>query len=179
MNVERTEKVFRMFAEKVIQNAKGILNAKGKNTSGNLISSLDYKLKVYPSGALELDFIVPDYAKFVDKGVKGSSGKPHPKRGMLAEDSDYQFKSKNLPKGVIDKWSVRKGLKSVRDEKGRFIKRKSLVYLMGRSIALYGLEATHFFSDAFQNSYKDMPQQVMRAYASDVEKFMKFATKNI
>lgn len=179
MNIERTQQVLEKFGQKVISNARGILNAKERNASGKLASELDFEVKVYPSGALEMDFKAPSYAKFVDKGVRGNTNKPHPKRGMLAKDSPYQYGSKMPPVGKIDGWSVRKGIKDIRDERGRFVKRKSLIFAFAKSIQMYGLPASHFFTDAFADAYKNLPDQVVKAYANDVEKFLEFTTKNM
>ena len=132
MQVKNTHKVFNLFGKKVVDTAKSILKAKGKNASGKLADSLSYDLHVYPSGALELSFKGAGYAKFVDKGVKGS------KSNKKAPKSPYKFTNKQPPSGAIDKWVVRKGLKAARNEKGQFIKRKSLVFLIARSIKLYG-----------------------------------------
>lgn len=179
MNTERTQQILEAFGNKVIARARIILNQKKRNASGDLSAGLGFNVNVFPSGALEMDFKAPNYADFVDKGVRGNTGKPHPKRGMLAEGSPYKYGSKMPPVGKLDKWTVRKGLKDVRDERGRFIKRKSLVFGIAKSIQLYGLPASHFFTDAFNENYKDLPDQLVKAYANDVEKFLQFATKNM
>ena len=44
---------------------------------------------------------------------------------------------------------------------------------------MYGLPASHFFTDAFADAYKSLPDQVVKAYANDVEKFLEFTTKNM
>ncbi|QDP51700.1 MAG: hypothetical protein Unbinned92contig1003_13 [Prokaryotic dsDNA virus sp.] len=174
---ERTQKVLDTFAKKVIKDARSILRNK-KNT-GNLSDSLKYRLKVYDSGALDLNFEALDYFDFVDKGVQGNSGQAHPKRGKLAPDSPYKYGNKMPPTKILDKWVVKKGLKAARDEKGKFIKRKSLVFAIAKSIQLYGLEATQFFTSPFNKHYKKLPQDVINAYAKDVSKFLKFATKDL
>ena len=173
MQVKNTHKVFNLFGKKVVDTAKSILKAKGKNASGKLADSLSYDLHVYPSGALELSFKGAGYAKFVDKGVKGS------KSNKKAPKSPYKFTNKQPPSGAIDKWVVRKGLKAARNEKGQFIKRKSLVFLIARSIKLYGLEATNFFTGAVDKNIKTLPPQIARAYAKDAAKFIRTVTKDI
>lgn len=167
------EAAFNAFGKKVVQTARGILNAKGKNSTGNLGDSLGYVLKVYPSGSLEMSFVAEGYAKIVDKGVKGS------KSSAKAPKSPFQYKDKQPPSGVIDKWAVRKGIKGVRNKKGQFIKRKSLVYLMARNIKLYGIKPTHFFTDAFNEAFKGLPNEIIRAYAKDTEKFFEFVAKEM
>ena len=171
--MSNVDKVLDTFGKKVVQTAKGILNAKGKNASGDLGSSLGYFIKVYPSGAIDMSFVAEGYAKFVDKGVKGS------KSSAKAPKSPYKYTTKQPPAGVIDKWVVRKGIKGARDEKGRFIKRKSLVYAMARSIKLYGVKPTNFFTDAFNVAYRDLPQEFIKAYANDTQQFLKFVSKEM
>tara|TARA_R110002012_G_scaffold94185_3_gene228096 strand:+ start:3100 stop:3612 length:513 start_codon:yes stop_codon:yes gene_type:complete len=165
-----TQKVFKAFAEKTTKMAKSILRSKGKNASGNLEDSIGYNLKVYPSGALELQFKAAEYATFVDKGVSGTKRK---------FNTDYEYTTKQPPSNVIDKWVVRKGIKAGRDDKGRFIKRKSLVFAIARSIKLYGIEPTNFFTRAFNFAYKKLPVDVARAYAQDYVKFLRTVTGKI
>ncbi len=171
--MSNVDKVLDTFGRKVVQTARGILNAKGKNASGDLGSSLGYFIKVYPSGAIDMSFVAEGYAKYVDKGVKGS------KSSAKAPNSPYKYTSKQPPSGVIDKWAVRKGLQGVRDEKGRFIKRKSLVFAIARSIKLYGVKPTNFFTDAFNVAYKDLPKEFIKAYANDTQQFLKFVSKEM
>lgn len=171
--MSNVDKVLDTFGRKVVQTARGILNAKGKNASGDLGSSLGYFIKVYPSGAIDMSFVAEGYAKFVDKGVKGS------KSSAKAPNSPYKYTSKQPPSGVIDKWAVRKGLQGVRDDKGRFIKRKSLVFAIARSIKLYGVKPTNFFTDAFNVAYKDLPKEFIKAYANDTQQFLKFVSKEM
>ncbi len=170
MKTKHLEKVFDAFGKKTVQTARGILNAKGKNTSGNLSDSLGYHLKVYQSGALEMQFLAAGYAKFVDEGVSGTKKK---------YNTPYSYTTKQPPSGVIDKWAVRKGLSGTRDKKGRFIKRKSLVFLIARSIKLYGIKPTHFFSDALNEGLRDLPKEIARAYAKDAEKFIQRVTQEM
>lgn len=172
MKTKNLEKVFRAFGDKTVQTARGILNAKGKNTSGKLADSLGYHLKVYESGALEMQFLGAGYAKFVDEGVSGTKKKYNTPFG-------FQPSSKIANIGAIDKWAVRKGLSGTRDKKGRFIKRKSLVFLIARSIKLYGIEPTHFFSDALNEGLKALPPEIARAYAKDASKFLERVTQEI
>tara|TARA_S200002703_G_scaffold66546_1_gene57699 strand:- start:664 stop:1179 length:516 start_codon:yes stop_codon:yes gene_type:complete len=169
-NVER---VLDAFGKKVVRNARGILNARGKNASGDLSSSLGYYLKVFPSGALDLSFVGAGYADIVDKGVQGSKSK------NKAPNSPYKYTTKQPPSNVIDKWAVRKGIEGIRDEKGRFIPRKSLVFTIARNIKLYGVDPSNFFTDAFYTAYKDLPTEFIKAYANDTQKFLKFVSKEL
>ena len=171
--MSNVDKVLDTFGKKVVQTARGILNAKGKNASCDLGSSLGYFIKVYPSGAVDMSFVAEGYAKFVDKGVKGS------KSSAKAPNSPYKYTTKQPPSGVIDKWAVRKGIQGVRDKKGRFIPRKSLVFSIARNIKLYGVKPSNFFTDAFNVAYRDLPKDFIKAYAQDTQQFLKFVSKEI
>jgi hypothetical protein len=149
--MSNVDKVLDTFGRKVVQTARGILNAKGKNATGDLGSSLGYFIKVYPSGAVDMSFVAEGYAKFVDKGVKGS------KSSAKAPNSPYKY----------------------RDKKGRFIPRKSLVYSIARNIKLYGVKPSNFFTDAFNVAYRDLPKDFIKAYAQDTQQFLKFVSKEI
>ena len=159
-----------MFSDKVIRDAKRNLKGKG---SGKLANSLNYDLKVYPSGALELNFKSEDYAKFVDKGVKGKES------SAKAPQSPYQYKNRMPPTKALDKWVVRKGLKAARDDKGRFIKRKSLVFLIARNIKLFGIRPSNFFTDAVNQGLKGLPKDFAKAYALDAAAFIRTVTKEM
>lgn len=167
-----TKKLMDTFAKKVINQSIRNLEKQNKVDSGKLAQSIDYNLEVYPSGALELNFQMPNYGLFQDKGVKGSVS------GRKAYKSPYKFKGKNIKAGVVEGWIKRKGIQG-RDKKGRFITRKSLAYVIGRSIALYGIPATRFFSKAFRQHYRKLPDEFAKAYASDVEKFLRQTTADI
>jgi len=171
--MSNVDKVLDTFGRKVVQTARGILNAKGRNASGDLGSSLGYFIKVYPSGAVDMSFVAEGYAKFVDKGVRGS------KSSAKAPNSPYKYTTKQPPSGVIDKWAVRKGIQGVRDKKGRFIPRKSLVFSIARNIKLYGVKPSNFFTDAFNVAYRDLPKDFIKAYAQDTQQFLKFVSKEI
>ena len=167
-----TKKLMDTFAKKVINQSIRNLEKQDKVDSGKLAQSLNYNLEVYPSGALELNFQMPDYGLYQDKGVKGSQS------GRKAYKSPYKFKGKNIKQGVVESWIKRKGIQG-RDKKGRFITRKSLAFLIGRNIALFGLPATRFFSKAFRQHYRKLPEQFAKVYASDVEKFLRQTTADI
>ena len=172
MKTKHTKKVFELFGQKVVKTAQGILNAQGKNASGDLGSSLGYYLNV-KQNVLELRFLGAPYASLVDKGVKGSIS------SAKAPKSPYKYTTKQPPSNVIDKWVVRKGLKAARDDKGRFIKRKSLVFLIARSIKLYGVAPSNFFTDALNQGLRTMPKKFAKAYAQDAAAFIRTVTKEM
>ena len=163
-----------MFGDKTVKLAQKILDSTGKTTSGKLKNSLGYYLNV-DRGTLELRFLGAPYTNIVDKGIQGS------KSSANAPKSPFKFtgtkKAVNL--GAIDKWVVRKGLDGVRDEKGRFISRKSLVFVVARKIYLYGIEPSNFFTKALKTTIKTLPRQFAKAYAKDAQAFIRTVTKEL
>ena len=172
MKTKNVKKVFDLFGKKTVKTARGILNAQGKNASGDLSSSLGYYLNV-KDGVVELRFLGAPYADLVDKGVRGS------KSSAKAPKSPYSYTTKQPPSNVIDKWVVRKGLSGARNDKGQFIKRKSLVFLIARSIKLYGVKPSNFFSDALNEGMRTLPKNVAKAYVKDAAAFIQTVTKEI
>lgn len=174
MKTKHVKKVFDIFATKTVETARGILNATGKNTSGNLADSLGYHLEV-KKGKLDLRFLGAPYASVVDKGIRGS------KSSAKAPKSPYKFtgNKQTVNIGAIDKWVVRKGLKGARDDKGRFISRKSLVGAIARSIYIYGMKPSNFFTDAVNQGLKGLPRKFAQAYAKDAATFIRTVTQEM
>jgi len=172
VKTKHVKKVFDLFGQKTVKTARGILAAQGKNTSGDLSSSLGYYLNV-KQGVLELRFLGAEYTSVVDKGVRGAIS------AAKAPKSPFKYTNKQPPSSVIDKWVVRKGLKAARNEKGQFIKRKSLVYLIARNIKLYGIKPSNFFSDALAEGMRTLPRKFAKAYAQDSAAFIQTVTKEM
>jgi len=162
-NTKNTELEFKKFADKVIHRAKFYLKRRKKNTKeANLSKSLDYDLKVYPSGGLELGFKAADYFPYVEEGRKPG---------------------KMPPVSAIAKWIRIKPIK-IRDSKtGRFKAKtdaniNSAAYAIAKYIGAYGVKPTWFFRDAFKMHYKRINKDIIAAYAKDVEKFMRITLKD-
>tara|TARA_R110002126_G_scaffold129532_7_gene272374 strand:+ start:772 stop:1353 length:582 start_codon:yes stop_codon:yes gene_type:complete len=144
-------------ASKMIDGKKRVTN-----NTGALSSSLGYKIRQqrtsggqFASG-FQIEFTSSvDYAPFMEQGVKGSeSTKPS------AKNSPFKFKSKNLPKGVMLKWIETKPIRLRDLGTGKFSKnsdsaKKTLAFLLGRSIATKGLSARNYFSDAIEKAIPD------------------------
>ena len=70
------------------------------------------------------------YGTFVDKGVSGTKTKRTFKDYKSKTiSSPYKYTTKQPPSRVLDKWIVKKGI-APRDEKGRFMSRKSISFLI-------------------------------------------------
>ena len=169
MNFSKTQDAFNKFAKYVIQQAKTNLTKQKRNASGDLYNSLGYDLKVNPN-SFSLEFFMEDYGAFIDEGVHGSKSSY-----LETQNSRFEFSGrfKTIPTSAIDKWVVRKGI-APRDEKGRFIKRDSLKYIIAKSIYEKGIRASFFFTKPFEKAFDRLPPDVVEAFALDIDDLLEF-----
>ena len=160
----------------VVSRAKS--NLSKNNSSGDLANSLDYKIDQSDPDNVKLNFYALDYGKFIDQGVQGADPQAMPQGSMSrynkAPMSPYQFGTGSYSgggslRGAIDKWVVQKGIPNVRDAKGKFIKRKSMVYLISRSIWYTGIKATYFFTKAEDEEARGIQLKFATAYSRDLD----------
>ena len=146
------------------------LSQQGKNSSGNLSKSIRYE-NYEQRGEVFLDFEMADYADFVNKGVRGSKRSPFTGQSK----SPYRFGSGRGKKGGlrrgIDKWVVRKGLDGTRDDKGRFVPRKSMVFLISRAVYERGLKPTFFIDRPLKKMEREIPERLAKAYDKDLQEY--------
>ena len=154
------------FAKYVIQQSRANLTRGKKNSSKTLYNSLDYDLNVSPN-SFSMSFLMEDYGVFQDKGVSGIKKK---------YNTPYSYTNKMPPPSKMDKWIVRKGLKGVRGKDGKFISRKSLQFMIARSIYNNGIKPSLFFTKPFQKAFKNLDKDIIKAYQLDVEELLKFTT---
>lgn len=168
----KTQEALNAFAKYVIRQSKTNLTKKKKNSSKNLYKSLDYDLKV-SQNSFSLSFVMAEYGMFVDQGVKGS-------KSTYPESSKSPFKFsgrfKTIPTASLDKWVVRKGIKGIRDEQGRFIDRQSLKYVMAKSIYEKGIRASMFFTKPFEKAFNNLSDELIESFALDIDNFFEFTT---
>ncbi len=154
------------FAKYVITQSKANLTKGKKNSSKALYNSLDYDINVSPN-SFSLSFLMEDYGVFQDKGVSGIKKK---------YNTPYSYTNKMPPPSKMDKWIVRKGLKGVRGKDGKFISRKSLQFMIARSIYNNGIKPSLFFTKPFKKAFTNLDKDIIKAYQLDVEELLKFTT---
>lgn len=154
------------FAKYVITQSKANLTRGKKNSSKALYNSLDYDLNVSPN-SFSMSFLMEDYGVFQDKGVSGIKKK---------YNTPYSYTNKMPPPSKMDKWIVRKGLKGVRGKDGKFISRKSLQFMIARSIYNKGIKPSLFFTKPFKKAFTNLDKDIIKAYQLDVEELLKFTT---
>ena len=154
---ENIQDLLNDFRSNVIREAKK--NLSSQNTSGKLSRSLDSVVKE-SKNSIQISFEMEDYGFFQDRGVKGvKSGKSL---------DGYKYTNKMPPPKAFDKWNVKKGI-APRDKKGKFIKRKSLNFLIARSVFEKGIKPTLFFTKPFEKFYKRLPDELVEKYGLDME----------
>jgi len=155
------------FRNKVVRDSKRSLKQQKKVVSGRLYKSIKGSPVKVTENSLEFNISMEDYGTFIDKGVSGVNRK---------FNTPYTFRDRMPPMSSLDKWIVQKGI-APRDEKGQFIKRKSLQFLIARSIYQNGIKPSLFFTKPFEKHYKELPDALEKAFALDVDEFVDFINK--
>ena len=169
------EEALDKYAKYVIQQArtnitKGYPPNGTKNASMNLYNSLSYYID---DGSVFFEML--DYGAFVDEGVRGKNPSALPKNSkwhgkQRARNSPYKFGTKSGAKGGLtrglDKWIIRKGI-APRDKSGKFMSRKTLKYLMARSIYLSGIRPTMFFTKPFDKGFIKYSEEIVLGFMED------------
>jgi len=174
MQLDETREALNKFAKYVVQQSRSNLTKSDKNVSKELYNSLGYDLNV-SKNSFSLSLLMEDYGMFQDKGVKGKTS------SSKAPNSPFQFGSGTGKKGGltngIDKW-VRRRRFQFRDKKGRFMSYQSTAFLITRSIYNKGIKPSMFFTKPFEKAFKGLNEELIKAYALDVEKFMATTIKD-
>ena len=158
MQLKETKNILNKFAKYVIQQSRSNLTKNKKNSSKSLYNSLDFKYKAV-NGGIGIQFLMDEYGLYQDKGVSGKKKK---------YNTPFSYKDKKPPSSALDKWSVRKGI-APRDKSGKFIPRKSINFLIARSIYNKGIKPSLFFTKPFEKAYKDLPKDLVKGFINDIE----------
>ena len=155
------------FAKYVISQSRANLTRGKKNSSKELYNSLKSDIKV-STNSFELSFLMEEYGVFQDKGVSGVKKKYNTK---------YSYTTKMPPPSKMDKWIVKKGI-APRDKNGKFISRKSLQFMIARSIFNNGIKPSLFFTKPFEKAFKNIDKDLIKAFKLDVEALMTNSINN-
>tara|TARA_R110002153_G_scaffold152986_1_gene304736 strand:+ start:4869 stop:5369 length:501 start_codon:yes stop_codon:yes gene_type:complete len=165
--LENVQKELNAFAKYVISQSRANLTRAKKNSSKQLYNSLDSDLKV-SKNSFSLSFLMEDYGVFQDKGVSGVKKK---------YNTPYSYTTKMPPPSKMDKWIVRKGI-APKDDKGKFISRKSLQFMIARSIFNNGIKPSLFFTKPFKKAFKNLDKDIVKAFKLDVEQLLETTINN-
>lgn len=151
------EKELKRFTDYVIKEAKSNLTRLKKNSTKSLYDSLKGNVKV-STNSFEMSIEMEEYGHFQDKGVSGKKVK---------YNTPYSYSSKMPPPNKLDKWITRKGI-APRDKQGRFISRKSLQFLIARSIFNKGIKPSLFLTKPFEKAFKTLPDELIEKFGLEV-----------
>jgi hypothetical protein len=151
MKGENTKKVLDKFGKYLVKESRKNLTRKKKNVTNSLYESLDYDLKAMPN-SFEFDFLMNEYGEWVDKGRKAGKNPPFSPLRKWVQDRRIQFRS----------------------NKGKFQTYDQTAWAIVKSIGKKGIPASNFYSRPFQLGYQKLPNEIVEAYALDVEEFLDF-----
>ena len=146
MKTDNIERYLESFGKQVVNRSKGNLQRAGKG--GKLEDSIKFEVITTPDG-FTVQFYMSSYGQFVDKGVSGTQTKRTFKdyKGKVIK-TPYSYKNSKghsqPPSRALDKWVVKKGI-APRDASGKFMSRKSITFLIARSIGRKGIQGISFF----------------------------------
>ena len=164
--MRNVENYLKSFGKKVVSQAKNTLKQSDKNVSGTLLNSINYEVKEN-AGEFIIEFKMSDYGQFVEKGVSGTKQRRYyTDYKNQKRSTPYKYTNKMPPTRVFDKWIVKRGL-APRDEKGRFITRQSLKFLIARKIYFRGIQGLSFYSKPLSRFIRDFPKQFAIAFNKD------------
>ena len=181
MRLEEIREALEKFGSKVISEAKSNLKKANKDSSGRLSNSLKYKLNENEKTFI-LNFLGEQYGKFIDKGVRGAK-KPYSGSDAAKQPYDkksvYAYTDKMPPPSKLDKWIVRRGLAP--RQKGKFTARKvdtagfkkSIQFLVPRSIYSKGIKASLFFTKPFEKHLKVLEKDLFNEFEISIDKVFK------
>ena len=170
MKTENIERYLNSFGKQVVNRAKGNLQ-KAKGGGTKLEDSISFKV-VSTADGFTVQFYMNSYGTFVDKGVSGTEVKRKYKNYKgKAVSSPYSYKKSKghsqPPSKALDKWIVKKNI-APRDKKGRFMSRKSISFLIARSIGKKGIQGLSFFQKPLMLGMKQFGGELLGNVKQDI-----------
>lgn len=151
MKGENTKRVLDKFGKYLVKESRKNLTRKKKNVTNSLYESLDFDVKAMPN-SFEFDFLMNEYGEWVDKGRKAGKNPPFSPLRKWVQDRRIQFRS----------------------NKGKFQTYDQTAWAIVKSIGKKGIPASNFYSRPFNLGYAKLPNEIVEAYALDVEDFLEF-----
>jgi hypothetical protein len=169
VKTDNIERYLESFGKQVVNRSKGNLQKAGKG--GKLEESIKFEVITTPDG-FTVQFYMSSYGQFVDKGVSGTQTKRTFKdyKGKVIK-TPYSYKNSKghsqPPSKALDKWVVRKGI-APRDASGKFMSRKSITFLIARSIGRKGIQGISFFQKPLGLGLKQFGKDLLGNVKEDI-----------
>ena len=172
MKTDNIEKYLNSFGKYIVKQSRTNLTKGKKNVSKELYNSISFKV-ITDADGFSVQFYMADYGTFVDKGVSGNKQTRRYKdyTGKTVT-SPYKYTNKQPPSKLLDKWVVKRGI-APRDKKGRFVSRKSISFLIARSIKVKGIKSTSFFQRPMQLGLKNFSKDLLGNLKVDIMNSLK------
>lgn len=172
---EETEKTLDKFITYLVSQSKANLTRGKSNVSRQLYNSIKGGV-IVRKNSFEAYFEMEKYGEFQDKGVKGNSST------LKAPNSPYRFGSGTGQKGGLTKgiksWVLAKRFQFQDRQTKKFLSYEQTANLITRSIYQKGIAPNYFFTKPYEKAFKNLPNELITAYALDVETFLKYTIKN-
>ena len=174
---DELNKVLSKFTKYVTTQSRANLTRGDKNVKKGLYNSIKGESFV-GKNSIGIYFEMLEYGVYQDSGVKGkSSGNSL----STFKEGGFRFGTGTGPKGGLSKgineWVRNRGFQ-FRDKKtGKFMSYENTAFLITRSIWQKGIKPSRFFSKPFEVAFKKLPDEVIEAYALDLEKLIKNSLK--
>ena len=156
MEGKNTKRVLDKFGKYLVKESRKSLTRKKKNVTNSLYESLDYDVKAMPN-SFEFDFLMNEYGEWVDKGRRAGKNPPFSAIRKWVEDRRIQFRS----------------------NKGKFKTYDQTAWAIVGGIGKKGIPASNFYSRPFNLGYAKLPNEIVEAYALDMQEFMDFTIDNL
>jgi hypothetical protein len=169
VKTENIERYLESFGKQVVNRSKGNLQRAGKG--GKLENSIKFDIVTTPDG-FTVQFYMSIYGQYVDKGVSGTKTKrtfKDYKGNVIKSPFAYTNREKHSqpPSSALDKWVVRKGI-APRDASGKFMSRKSITFLIARSIGRKGIQGISFFQKPLGLGLKEFGKDLLGSVKEDI-----------
>jgi hypothetical protein len=174
MDTANIERYLNSFGKQVVNRSKGNLQ---KKKGGDTKLEKSIRFEVEQIGTLSkpefvVKFYMNRYGTFVDKGVSGTQKKrtfKNYKNKVIK--SPYSYKNtkghSQPPSSALDGWVVKKGI-APRDASGKFMKRKTITFLIARSIGRNGIQGISFFQKPLSLGLKQFGSELLGNVKQDI-----------
>lgn len=165
--------ILKDYSQKFVDALHKSLSSVDRISAGGLYQSIKAPVKVFGQTVV-MEIVMADYWDYVNSGVSGR---------VVKYNTKYAFKKNNINQSAIQKFITNRGIKlSDLKNKGKQRslsiekKRKSLAFIIGRSIANKGLKPTHFADNVMggalkSNLEKELLKSVGRQIRIEIKEF--------
>ena len=167
--LENVQAELNKFAKAVVKQSRTRLTKSKKSVSKDLYNSIDSNVSVHKN-SFSIEFLMNEYGIYQDKGVSGTEKK---------YDTPFKYGNKMPPVKPLADWAKKRNIR-LRDAKGKFKKGsyKTIGFLIARSIQKKGIKPSLFFTKPFEQAFKNLDKDIVKAFALDVETLMKNSINN-